>query len=180
MGRILTDCWVQLLSASTNSEVGGNHFNGGKVPLLFPTGKNPAIIFRTTRHNKTYLYIQHCHHMVFLIDCTIRKIVYYSIPSLIYEINISCSHQEDFHDFIFTKSTKLYLEVSTRHWSCGKFTILFSQLSPQCMKCTRNKEWICFCYRRSWLTCVISFSGPLYLPTTASSFQLYKTTFCIG
>ena len=28
---------------------------------------------------------------------------------------------------IFTKLTRLYLKIPTRHWSCGKFTILFLQ-----------------------------------------------------
>ena len=43
----------------------------------------------------------------------------------IYETKISQNgHQEDFHDIIFTKSTRLLLNVPTIHWSC---TILFSQ-----------------------------------------------------
>ena len=58
--------------------------------------------------------------------CVLVRSIYH-MHSVVYEANSSQNgHQRGFSWYGFTELTRLLLEVPKRHWSCGKFTILFS------------------------------------------------------
>ena len=119
-----------------------------RITLLQSSGRSFLIVSNLMPNEMDFypwLRLKVCIHKVCMYVCvyTYMCVLVHSIyhmHSVGYEANSSQSgHQKDL-------ITRLLLEVPTRHWSCGKFTILFVIKNVSKIHVPWMNPWICIFY----------------------------------